>query len=101
MRDRRFIIFGVLNEVIRRVHRYPIIKRSQRAQQTIIKGENFLEFSVVVDWCGAGAGGVAPLRSGELDGRKSCDQLCTQLGIGFEKLDQALKTDKEIVLVCK
>ncbi|PRP84868.1 hypothetical protein PROFUN_07522 [Planoprotostelium fungivorum] len=80
---RRFILFGVLNGFIRRVHRYPLMKRSQRPQQTMIKGNS------------------ATLRSGDLDGKKSCDQLCSSLSIPFDKLDQSLKSDKEIVLLCK
>ncbi|KXS19849.1 nitrogen permease regulator 2 [Gonapodya prolifera JEL478] len=70
---RRFVLFGVLNGLIRRVHRYPVLVQIAQTEQQPTS---------------ATLATPTTMNLSLLDGNHHCDELCTNFHVGPKRLDE-------------
>jgi hypothetical protein len=118
---RRFVAFGVMNGLIRRIHKYPVLARDLH----ILKPGAVAAASAAAAAAGhptatpaaTGAVGDAsnaataaapaekvrtrPQLDKLLDGRHSYDEICVKLGMSYAELDSIIRLDDSAIAISK
>jgi hypothetical protein len=122
---RKWVIFGLANGLIRRVHKYPLARPSKLDEEMLVEGgqgqqpqygpqpEHLARSSATTQWdADKSQGGAAlaalavvdrtaPGRVSYYDGAHSYDEICCALGKSYTEVDSDVRSDPHCVVLSR